>query len=184
MSNDRERCSPSIWRDMVSFSMNRILWFLVSRILVLGLVALVAFLAWRGLKGGATGQDASETVSARVELAATQASNDAPGAGALAPETSPVPFPHAQRVLVFALIVLLLPILTISFIRLMVSRHSNRVNAFTLGTYTAIDLIFDYFLVGAPLVTTGSVVAFLAAAVFALFYNVTLMNYALRLEDR
>ena len=89
----------------------------------------------------------------------------------------------APWVLGLALAVLLLPVVTISFIRTMVSKRSNGVNAFTLGVYTAIDAIIAYFMVGMSLETTASVVLFVGAVLFALFYNMAVMNFAVRLED-
>ena len=38
-------------------------------------------------------------------------------------------------------------------------------------------------MVGASLETTASVVLFVGATLFSLIYNVTIMNYAVRLED-
>lgn len=87
-----------------------------------------------------------------------------------------------MRLLGFVLIVLLLPVVTISFIRTMVVKRSNRVNAFVLGVYTVIDMIFAFFLIGGTFGSFASVAVFLGASMLAFFYNVSLMSFALRLE--
>ncbi len=87
-----------------------------------------------------------------------------------------------KRLLAWAVIVLLLPVFTISFIRAMVRRESNRVNAGVLVVYTAVDIILAYLMVGAALVGWASVIIFLIAAAAALGYNVYIMTFAVRLE--
>lgn len=91
--------------------------------------------------------------------------------------------PWHIRFLGFVLLVLLLPILTISFVRAMVAKRSNRVNACLLGIYTAIDAIFAFFLVGGAFPSIWPVVFFLAAAALAFCYNLALMGFALKLES-
>ena len=90
--------------------------------------------------------------------------------------------PWYVRLLGFVLIALLLPIVTISFIRLMVSKRSNRVNAFVLGIYTVIDMILAFMMIGGVFSSFAVIVIFLLASVLAFFYNVSLMSFALRLE--
>lgn len=86
------------------------------------------------------------------------------------------------RFLWFALVMLLLPVLTISFLRTMVAKRSNRVNALVLAIYTIIDLIFAFFMVGGTFGSFFQVVLFLIAGGVSFGYNVGLMNFALRLE--
>lgn len=86
------------------------------------------------------------------------------------------------RFLVFVLVALLLPIVTISFIRTMVAKKSNKANAFVLCIYTVIDLIFAYFMVGCSLSSFFPVAVFLLAGILAFLYNVKVMTFAVRLE--
>ena len=86
------------------------------------------------------------------------------------------------RFLWFALVMLLLPVATISFMRTMVAKRSNRVNALVLAIYTIIDLIFAFFMVGGTFGSFFQVVLFLIAGGVSFGYNVGLMNFALRLE--
>jgi hypothetical protein len=88
----------------------------------------------------------------------------------------------AQRFLSWVVIVLLLPVFTIAFIRAMVRKESNRVNAFTLSVYTAVDALLAYLLLGAALTGWFSVLLFIIAVGAALAYNFYIMNFALRLE--
>lgn len=91
--------------------------------------------------------------------------------------------PWFQRGLGWLVIVLLLPVFTIGFIRTMVARRSNGVNAFMLAIYTVADAILAYLLVGAALAGFWSVLCFLVAVAVALAYNVRIMTFALKLED-
>lgn len=91
--------------------------------------------------------------------------------------------PWYMRLLGFVLLVLLLPVVTISFIRTMVAKRSNKVNVFVLGVYTAIDMILAFFMVGGTIGSFAAVVGFLAASLSAFLYNVSLMSFALRLES-
>lgn len=91
-------------------------------------------------------------------------------------------FPWYMRLLGFVLLVLILPVVTISFIRTMVAKRSNKVNAFVLGVYTVIDMILAFFMIGGTFGSFGVVFVFLVASIFAFFYNVSLMSFALRLE--
>lgn len=158
--------------DDVAYDVQRVLyrkWIIatVEFLLKIAFVAAVVWLAWRGVKS----------------LLPAPAAAPAP-----TPEVSAAPAAQAAAigaplVLGLALAVLLLPVVTIMFIRTMVSKRSNSVNAFTLGVYTAIDMIFAYFMVGASFESVSSVVLFIGASIFSLIYNVTVMNYAVRLED-
>jgi hypothetical protein len=91
--------------------------------------------------------------------------------------------PWYIRFLGFALLCLLLPVLTISFIRTMVAKRSNKINAFMLAIYTVVDVIFAFMMVGGALNTGWRVCAFLIAGVLALVYNYYLMCFALKLES-
>ncbi len=90
--------------------------------------------------------------------------------------------PWYMRLLGFVLLVLLLPVLTISFVRTMVAKRSNRVNVFVLGVYTAIDMILAFFMVGGTFGSFAAVAVFIGASLAAFLYNVSLMSFALRLE--
>ena len=92
-------------------------------------------------------------------------------------------FPWYVRFLIFVLAVLLLPIFTIGFLRAMVVKRSNGINAFVLGIYTLIGAILAFFMVGAAFASGWSVALFLIATVFSFFYNAFLMNFALKLES-
>lgn len=89
----------------------------------------------------------------------------------------------ANTALLCVLAILILPVATISFIRTMVSKRSNGVNAFTLGVYTAIDFILAFFVVGPKFDTTAKTLVFVGMGIFSLMYNFMVMNYALKLED-
>ncbi len=88
----------------------------------------------------------------------------------------------SQRFLAWVVIVLLLPVFTIAFIRAMVRKESNRVNAFTLTVYTVVDTLLAYLLLGAALTGWLSVLLFIIAVGAALAYNYKVMNFALKLE--
>lgn len=88
----------------------------------------------------------------------------------------------ARRFLGWVVIVLLLPVFSIAFIRAMVRKESNRVNAFTLTVYTVVDALLAYLLLGAALTGWLSVLLFIVAVGAALAYNFRVMNFALRLE--
>lgn len=139
-----------------------------------GLVVLCGWLMWRGVKSFVPGEPSAQTaVSASPAVAQ---GNEVPTALASTGVGAPT-------VLAFLLAILLLPVVTISFIRTMVSKRSNGVNALTLAIYTAADFILAFFMVGATLETTGKAVVFIGVGVFSLLYNFTVMNYALKLED-
>ena len=91
--------------------------------------------------------------------------------------------PWYIRFLIFVLAVLLLPIMTISFLRTMVAKHSNGLNASILTLYTLIGAILAFFMVGASFDSGWSVVMFIAASVIAFIYNYFIMCFALKLES-
>ncbi|MEW6078696.1 MAG: hypothetical protein AB1724_12840 [Thermodesulfobacteriota bacterium] len=88
----------------------------------------------------------------------------------------------ARRFLSWMVVVLLLPVFSISFIRGMVRKESNKVNAFTLAVYTAADALIAYLLLGAALTGWFTVILFIIAVGAALAYNYYIMNFALKLE--
>ncbi len=90
--------------------------------------------------------------------------------------------PWYWRVFAFVLIVLLLPVFTISFIRAMVAKKRNGINAFVLGVYTVVDLIFAWMMVGGSFASSIQIWLFVAAGIGAFLYNVRIMTFALRLE--
>ncbi len=87
------------------------------------------------------------------------------------------------RLLWFALVTLLLPVFSMAFLRMMVVKRSNRVNAFVLGFYTLIDALFALILLGGVLASGRAVMGFVVPAGVGCAYNVLLMNVALRLEE-
>ena len=87
------------------------------------------------------------------------------------------------RILGFLLVTLLLPICTFMFVRAMVAKKSNKVNAFMLGIYTIVDMVFAFFMIGGSFVSTAAIVIFAIASFFAFIYNMALMSFALKLEE-
>jgi len=92
-------------------------------------------------------------------------------------------FPWFQRLLGWLIAVLLLPVFTISFIRAMIRKESNKANAFVLVIYTLADALLAFLLVGAALTSWFPVVVFILAVLAALLYNIRIMTFALRLEE-
>ncbi len=92
-------------------------------------------------------------------------------------------FPWIKRLMGFAVIMLLLPVFTISFIRAMVRKNSNKTNAFVLSVYTLADAFLAWILIGAGLTSWFPVLVFIAAVSAALLYNIRIMTLALKLEE-
>jgi len=92
-------------------------------------------------------------------------------------------FGWGQRIVGWALAVLLLPLFTIAFIRAMVRKESNLANGFTLGIYTVIDALLAYLMMGARLTTWLAGLLYLAIVVAAFIYNMSVMSFAVRLES-
>lgn len=164
----RERSLP----EDVAYDVQRVLyrkWIIaaIEYLLKIAFFLGVVWLSWRGIKSLLPSRTPAPAPAPEIPVA---------------PEVQEAAV-GAPLVLGLALVVLLLPVLTITFIRTMVAKRSNGVNAFTLGIYTAIDMILAYFMVGMSLATTKSVVLFVGASIFSLVYNVAVMNYAVRLED-
>lgn len=99
------------------------------------------------------------------------------------PEESSKGIPLYVRILVFVLIGLLLPVLTFSFLRNMVVKRSNRLNAFLLGLYTVCDAILAFLMIGAAFTSGWMIVLFTLAVALAFLYNMMMMSFALKLES-
>ena len=91
--------------------------------------------------------------------------------------------PWYNRFLIFILVILLLPVMTISFLRSMVSKRSNGINAVILGIYTIIGMILAFFMIGAAFSSVLNVILFIAASMIAFTYNHCMMSFALKLES-
>ncbi len=88
-----------------------------------------------------------------------------------------------QRGLFWVMLVLLLPVFSISFIRSMVRRRSNSRNAFVLGIYTVTDAILAWFMIGTALTGPWSALIFVLAVILAMLYNIRIMSFAVQLEQ-
>lgn len=91
--------------------------------------------------------------------------------------------PWYLRFLLYVSVVLLLPVVTIAFIRQMVAKRSNGCNAFVLSIYTVIDAIIAFFMIGGTFGSESGVILFIAATALAFLYNISMMTFALRLES-
>lgn len=91
-------------------------------------------------------------------------------------------FPWFQRLFAWMIAVLLLPVFTISFMRAMIRKESNKTNAFVLGIYTLVDAFLAFLLVGAALTSWFPLIVFVIAVAVAFAYNIRVMTFALRLE--
>lgn len=106
--------------------------------------------------------------------------------GPFAPAAVPESASHIgglERLLAWGVMVLLLPVFTVSFIRAMVRKESNRANAFTLGVYTAADALLACLLLGAGLTSWLSALLFALVVGMAFAYNVFIMTFALKMEQ-
>lgn len=162
----------------VAYDVQRVLYrkWLIAFIEFALKILLVVICGWLIWRGAASLFSSAPEQAASVETTASAASvAPAPAAA----ESGAV----VNVALVCILAILMLPVVTISFIRTMVSKRSNGVNAFTLGIYTAIDFILSYFVVGPKFDSTMKAVAFIGMGIFSLMYNFMVMNYALKLED-
>lgn len=106
----------------------------------------------------------------------------AAGAAAAAVEDGSDGYSWFTRSLAWVLIVLLLPVVTISFIRAAVRRKSNGVNAFVLCVYTLCDAALACLMVGAALASWPGIVLLVVATGLALVYNSHMMSYGVDLE--
>jgi len=83
-----------------------------------------------------------------------------------------------------ALFVLLLPVISISFIRSMVRRDSNVVNGWVLGIYSGADGLFAIIVFAG--ITNGWLLCVLAAVVllFGIMYNIRIMTFVLHMDHK
>ncbi|MCK5861561.1 MAG: hypothetical protein KAH38_03685 [Candidatus Hydrogenedentes bacterium] len=88
-----------------------------------------------------------------------------------------------QRLFAWVLLVLLLPIFTITFLRTMVRKNSNGTNAFILAIYGSADALLAWLLIGSILGGWISALLFIAAVTVAFLYNARIMVFALSLEE-
>lgn len=86
-----------------------------------------------------------------------------------------------KRFLGWLLVILLLPVFTISFIRTMVRKESNQTNAVVLAIYTAADALFALLILGA-VSSFWTALLFLGLLGAAFSYNVAVMTFALKME--
>jgi len=88
-----------------------------------------------------------------------------------------------QMTAAYIALVLLIPVLSIAFIRAIVKRKSNAWNAMLLSIYTGIDAMLAWVFFGLVLGSFISIVLFILSIVAAFFYNVRIMTFALKLEE-
>ena len=91
--------------------------------------------------------------------------------------------PWLRRILGWLIIVLLLPVFTVSFIRGMVAERSNKTNAFVLSIYTLADALLAWLLAGAAVTSGLSTLVLVLAVATAVAYNIRIMTLAVRLEE-
>lgn len=90
---------------------------------------------------------------------------------------------NVTNTLIWLMAMLLLPIATIGFIRTAVRRNSNKSNAFVLAVYTAVSVIAAYVIIGATLSGIWVIGLLSIAGLVALFYNIKIVSFAIRLEE-
>ena len=91
--------------------------------------------------------------------------------------------PLPLRIAGFLLCMLMLPLVTFSFIRTLIAKRSNKINAAMLGILTVIDLILACLLVSGGFVSPAGVFLFLGAGAGGFFYNVFMLSFAKKLES-
>lgn len=89
--------------------------------------------------------------------------------------------PGHIRFLIFLIFMLLFPIFTISFIKAILAKKSNQANAVMLGTYTLVDAIMAFFMIGGVFSTDLITLFFLMSTGLAFFYNAYIMCFALKI---
>lgn len=88
-----------------------------------------------------------------------------------------------SRLFCWVLLVLLLPIFSIQFLRMMLRKKSNAANASMLALYTTLDaLLAALLLTGSPS-TWPVLLIFFGTIAAAFLYNVWIMSFALKLEE-
>ncbi len=127
-----------------------------------------------------------DDVTTRQSIFTKQYSTESPPTSAVsaAVQEASQSFPWFQRLFGWLIAVLLLPVFTVNFIRIMLSKGSNKINAFVLSVYTLADTLLAWLLVGAALNSWFPMLAFALAVVAAFFYNVKVMTFAQRLEEK
>lgn len=103
--------------------------------------------------------------------------------GAKNPTNKWMVFPFIKRFAWWMIVVLLLPVFTISFIRSMVSRRSNNTNAFTLCVYTIADALLAWIILNIRFGSWLMVLVLFVMVILALLYNIRVMTFALKLEE-
>ena len=88
-----------------------------------------------------------------------------------------------RRIFAWILLVVLLPVFSMSFIRSMARKDSNRANALVLGVYTVADILLAMLLVGPALAGWVAIGLFVVAIVASILYNVQVMTVAVKLEE-
>lgn len=125
---------------------------------------------------------AAEVATGKVVLTRTyERSSGAPFKSVLGDDTSARGW--GQRIAAWGLCVVLLPVFTLGFIRSMVQRRSNRVNAWVLGIYGVAACMLAVLILGAGLSSWAGFFLLLAAGVVATVYHVFIMTRALALES-
>ncbi len=90
---------------------------------------------------------------------------------------------YLQNGLVWLMVMLLLPIITIAFIRTAARKNSNSTNAFVLAVYTLLSTIAAYIIAGTGLAGIWLTILLLAAALISLAYNIKILSFAIKLEE-
>lgn len=90
---------------------------------------------------------------------------------------------YLQNGLVWLMIMLVLPIVTITFIRIAARKNSNASNAFVLAVYTLLSTIAAYIIIGTGLSGLWLLGMLLATASVSLAYNIKILSFAIKLEE-
>jgi hypothetical protein len=103
--------------------------------------------------------------------------------GAIVPDKI-IPVGASRRLIGWALLVLLLPVFTISFVRGTVRKGSNMSNASALSVYTGIDALLASMMLGTDWSSLLSLLFFAVALGAAFAYNVWIMTAVVRIEGQ
>ena len=121
--------------------------------------------------------------STRKIPVAAEAESKSPGVSAEDPAEPSGRLSLPLRLAGFLLCMLMVPLVTFSFIRTLIAKGSNGINGAMLGILTLIDLILAYFMVSGAFVTPAGVFLFLGAGAAAFFYNIFMLRFAKKLES-
>ena len=91
--------------------------------------------------------------------------------------------PLPLRIAGFLLCVLMLPVVSFTFIRSHVAKGSNKGNAIILGVLTFIDMLLAFLLVSGAFAAPAGVFLFLGGSAAGFFYNASMMRFAKKLEE-